>query len=183
MKFTETALKGSYIIGLEPFSDERGWFARFFCKKEFEQIGHTGEWVQLNHSFTNKKGSIRGMHFQLPPYSEIKMVRCIAGAIDDTIIDLRQDSATFLQWMRVELSAANKKMVYIPAGFAHGFQTLTDNCELIYHHTSFYTPGAEGGIRYDDKKVNIQWREPVTGISGRDTKHPLLDDAFTGIKL
>ena len=94
------------------------------------------EWVQMNHSFTNKKGTIRGMHFQLPPFSEIKMVRCIAGAVYDVIIDLRKDSATFLQWFGVELSAENKKMIYIPAGFAHGFQALTDDCELIYHHSS-----------------------------------------------
>lgn len=182
MKFTPTPLQGSYIVDLEPFSDDRGWFARTFCKSEFEQIGHAGEWVQLNHSFTAKAGSLRGMHFQYPPHGEIKMVRCIAGAIHDVIIDIRQNSATFLQWFGAELSAANRKMLYIPIGFAHGFQTLTDNCELIYHHTSFYTLGAEGGIRYDDKKIGIQWPQPVRDISARDKSHPYLDDTFTGIK-
>jgi len=183
MKFTETPLKGSFIIGLEPFSDERGWFARTFCKNEFEQIGHDKEWVQLNHSVTYKKGSIRGMHFQYPPHSEIKMVRCTSGAIYDVIIDLRNGSPSFLRWFGAELSAANKQMLYIPEGFAHGFQTLEENCELIYHHTSFYTPGAEGGIRYDDPQVGINWKLPVTDISERDKNHPALNGTFTGIKL
>jgi dTDP-4-dehydrorhamnose 3,5-epimerase len=183
MIFNPTKLAGSFVIDLEPFSDDRGWFARTYCKKEFEQIDHTGEWVQLNHSFTALKGSLRGMHFQYPPHTEIKMVRCIAGAVYDVIIDVRQGSSTFLQWLGTELSAANKKMLYIPEGFAHGFQVLTDNCELIYHHTSFYTPGAEGAVRFDDKRVNIQWPLAVTDISQRDSQHPYLDDSFTGVKL
>jgi dTDP-4-dehydrorhamnose 3,5-epimerase len=123
------------------------------------------------------------MHFQYPPHSEIKMVRCIAGAIFDVIIDLRSGSPSFLQWFGQELSAVNKKMLYIPEGFAHGFQTLTNDCELIYHHTSFYTPGAEGGIRYDDKKIDINWKLPVTEISERDKGHAYLNESFTGIKL
>lgn len=183
MTFAETTLSGSFVVDLNVFSDDRGWFARTFCKKEFEQIGHTKEWVQLNHSVTYKKGSIRGMHFQYPPHGEIKMVRCIAGAVFDVVIDLRSGSPSFLQWFGTELSASNKKMLYIPEGFAHGFQTLTDNCELIYHHTSFYTPGAEGGIRYDDKKIDITWKLPVVEISERDKNHPYLDESFTGIKL
>jgi dTDP-4-dehydrorhamnose 3,5-epimerase len=183
MTFTETPLRGSYVVDLKLFSDDRGWFARTFCKNEFEQIGHTKEWVQLNHSVTYKKGSVRGMHFQYPPHSEIKMVRCIAGAIFDVIIDLRSDSPSFLQWFGQELSATNKTMLYIPEGFAHGFQTLTDNSELIYHHTSFYTPGAEGGIKYDDKKIDIHWKLPVAEVSERDKNHPYLNESFTGIKL
>lgn len=182
MKFSETKLKGSYLIDLDVFSDDRGWFARTFCKKEFEQIGHLEEWVQLNHSVTYKKGSIRGMHFQLPPHGEIKMVRCIAGSVYDVIIDLRTGSSTFLQWYGAELSASNRRMLYIPKGFAHGFQTLTDDAQLIYHHSSFYTPGAEGGIRFDDKRINIQWKGPITELSERDKSHPLLDDTYTGIK-
>lgn len=183
MKFTETPLRGSFIVDLNPSSDDRGWFARTFCKREFEEIGHHKEWVQLNHSVTYKKGGIRGMHFQYPPHSEIKMVRCIAGSILDVIIDLRQGSPSLLQWFGAELSATNKKMLYIPEGFAHGFQTLTDNCEMIYHHTSFYLPGAEGGIKYDDKSIGIEWKLPVSNISERDKNHPYLDDSFTGIKL
>jgi dTDP-4-dehydrorhamnose 3,5-epimerase len=181
MIFTPTSLAGSYIIDLEPRSDERGWFARYYCKKEFQQIGHTKEWVQMNHSVTNKKGSIRGMHFQVHPYKEIKMLRCIAGAVYDVIVDLRKDSDTFLKWMGVELSAANKKMLYIPEGFAHGFQCLEDNCELIYHHSEFYQPGAEAGLRYNDPLVNIKWPLPLTVISARDNEHHYLNENFKGI--
>lgn len=181
MIFTPTSLAGSYVIDLEPFSDERGWFARYYCKNEFQQIGHEQEWVQLNHSFTTHKGTVRGMHFQLPPFKEIKMVRCIAGAIFDVIVDVRKDSPTFLKWTGVELSSANRKMLYIPEGFAHGFQALTDNCELIYHHSAFYTPGAEGGIRYDDPAIGIDWPLPVINISARDASHPYLHEHFKGI--
>ena len=181
MKFTPTRLHGLYIIDLHPVSDTRGWFARTYCKNEFAAIGHTKEWVQLNHSFTNKKGTIRGMHYQLPPHREIKMVRCISGAVVDIAIDLREGSETFLKWVSVELNAENKKMIYLPEGFAHGFQALTDNCELLYHHTAFYTPGAEAGIRYDDPLVNIQWPLPVTDISERDSSHLLLNESFKGI--
>lgn len=181
MKFTETLLKGSYSIELNAFTDDRGWFARTYCKNEFATIGHTAEWVQMNHSFTKDKGAIRGMHYQLPPFSEIKMVRCIAGAVFDVIVDMRKESPTFLQWYGTELSAANRKMLYIPEGFAHGFQTLQNDCELIYHHSQFYTPGAEGGIKFDDPKLNIRWPLPVTNISERDNRHPLLDENFKGI--
>ncbi len=183
MTFSATPLAGSFVIGLTPFSDDRGWFARTYCKNEFEQIGHTAEWVQLNHSFTAAKGSVRGMHFQYPPHTEIKMVRCIAGAVFDVIIDVRAGSPTFLQWFGTELSAQNKRMLYIPQGFAHGFQTLTGNTELIYHHSSFYTPGAEGAVRFDDKRIGIHWPLTVTDISQRDKQHPYLDDSFKGVKL
>jgi dTDP-4-dehydrorhamnose 3,5-epimerase len=181
MIFTPAPLKGSYIIDIAPFGDSRGWFARTYCKNEFAQIGHTKEWVQLNHSFTAKKGTVRGMHYQLSPHSEIKMVRCIAGEVYDVIIDIRKDSPTFLQWFGTVLSAENKKMLYIPEGFAHGFQAMTDNCELLYHHSAFYTTGAEGGINYSDAAVNINWSLPVTEISERDNNHPLLDATFKGI--
>jgi dTDP-4-dehydrorhamnose 3,5-epimerase len=181
MIFTETILNGSYVIELNVFTDERGWFARTYCKNEFSAIGHHDEWVQMNNSFTKSKGTIRGMHFQLPPFSEIKLVRCIAGAVYDVIIDLRVSSATFLQSFGVELSAQNKKMIYIPAGFAHGFQALSNDCELIYHHSQFYTTGAEGGIKYNDPKINISWPLAVTNISERDNQHNLLDENFKGI--
>ena len=181
MIFTPTSLKGSYLIDLQPYSDERGWFARFYCKDEFKKIGHDKEWVQLNHSVTFEKGALRGMHFQIAPYREIKMVRCIAGAIYDVIIDLRKDSETFLKWFGAELSANNKKMMYIPEGFAHGFQCLSDNCELIYHHTEFYKPGSEGGIRYNDPVIGVYWPLEITTISSRDQSHPFLDENFKGI--
>jgi dTDP-4-dehydrorhamnose 3,5-epimerase len=181
MIFTQTSLQGSYLVDLKIFEDERGWFARTYCKNEFIEIGHTAEWVQMNHSFTINTGTIRGMHFQLPPYAEIKLVRCIAGAVYDVIIDLRKDSSTFLQWFGITLSAKNKKMIYIPEGFAHGFQTLSKDSELIYHHSQMYVPGAESGIRYDEPRLNIKWPLPVSIISERDNQHPLLDENFKGI--
>ncbi|WP_343689598.1 dTDP-4-dehydrorhamnose 3,5-epimerase [Chitinophaga sp.] len=175
MIFNETPLAGSYEITLQPFSDDRGWFARTYCKREFESIGHVEEWVQMNHSFTKQKGSIRGMHFQHSPHEEIKMIRCISGAIYDVIVDIRKDSPTYLQWFGIELSAENGKMLYIPKGFAHGFQTLEDNCALIYHHSAFYMPEVEGGLRYDDPKLNIKWPLAVKDISARDRQHPLIN--------
>ena len=181
MIFTPAPLAGIYTIELDPFMDERGWFARTFCKNEFDAIGHTAEWVQLNHSFTVETGTIRGMHYQLSPFSEIKLVRCISGAVYDVVIDLRRESATFLQWFGTELSAVNKKMIYIPAGFAHGFQTIADNSELIYHHSQYYSPGVEAAIRYNEPKLNINWPLAVTHISERDAQHPFLDENFKGI--
>ena len=181
MIFTPTPLTGSYTIDLTPFSDNRGWFARTYCKDEFQQIGHTKEWVQINHSCTVQAGALRGMHYQLPPFQEIKMVRCIAGAVYDVIIDLRRGSASFLQWFGMELSAKNRKMMYIPEGFAHGFQTLAAGSELIYQHTERYTPAAEKAVLYNDPLVGIQWPLPPSDLSDRDRQHPLLDKNFTGI--
>lgn len=181
MVFNETPLSGCYTIDLEPSVDERGWFARTFCREEFHKIGHKKEWLQLNHSFTTQEGTIRGMHFQLPPFSEIKMVRCIAGAVFDVVVDLRKNSPGFLQCFGVELSAENKKMIYIPGGFAHGFQTLANDTELIYHHTSMYNPIAEGGIKYNDPLINIKWPLPASNISVRDNSFSLLDKNFKGL--
>ncbi len=181
MIFNATPLSGSYVIDLAPFADERGWFGRYYCKDEFSQIGHTKEWKQMNHSVSYKEGTIRGMHFQVQPYSEIKMVRCIGGSVFDVIIDIRKDSATFLQWFGVELSAQNKMMLYIPEGFAHGFQCLSDNCELLYHHSEFYQPEAEAGIKYNDPMINIQWPLPVSVLSERDSHHPFLHEDFKGV--
>ncbi len=183
MKFIETTLKSAFTIELKPFQDERGLFMRTFCKKEFEQIGHHKEFVQMNHSINKQKGTIRGMHFQNAPFVETKLVRCIKGAIFDVIVDIRVASPTFLQWFGVELSAENKKMIYIPAGFAHGFQTLEDDTELLYHHTEFYTPTAEAGLRFDDKKLEIDWQLPPQNISEKDLNYLLIDNNFTGIKL
>ena len=181
MKFNPTPLVGCYVVELDPISDERGWFIRTYCKNEFSAIGHNKEWVQLNHSFTEKTGTIRGMHYQLPPFSEIKLVRCIAGAVFDAVVDLRKGSSTFLNWFGVQISAANKKMIYIPEGFAHGFQALEDNCQLIYHHTQFYIPGVEGGIKYNEPKIKIEWPMAVTGISERDDHHSFLEEKYKGI--
>ena len=181
MIFEKLPLDGSFLVSLNPHGDSRGWFARTYCKNEFSQIGHFKEWVQINHSFTNIKGTVRGMHFQKPPFSEIKLLRCVAGSVYDVIIDLRKDSPTFLKWCGTELSAENKKMLYIPEGFAHGFQTLEDNTELIYHHSEFYNQEAEAGILFNDKMVNISWPLPVTEISERDRNHPILNSTFKGL--
>lgn len=172
MIFEETILKGSFLVSHDKYEDERGWFFRSFCKKEFSAIGHTEEWVQMNHSYTQKKGTIRGMHFQQPPFEEAKLVRCISGCVFDVIIDLRIESATYLKYTSVELSATNRKSLYIPKGFAHGFQTMEDYTELLYCHTQYYTPDFESGLRYDDPAININWPLNVTSISVRDLKHP-----------
>lgn len=181
MTFSSTTLEGSYLVHPERFSDDRGWFARTYCANEFKQIGHRDEWVQMNHSYTAKRGTVRGMHYQLPPFREIKLVRCIRGKIFDVIVDIRKDSPTFLKWFGVELNDTEMKMLYIPEGFAHGFQSLSDDCELIYMHSEFYQPGHEGGIKYNDQLVNIQWPEDITVISNRDESHPALNENFKGI--
>lgn len=180
MIFEETTLKGAYIISLQLLQDERGGFARTFCKKEFGQIGHRKEFVQLNHSYNTHKGTIRGMHFQLPPHQEIKLIRCVRGSVMDVIVDLRKDSPTFLQHISVELSAENKKMIYMPENFAHGFQTLEENSELIYHHTEFYTPEADTGLRYDDPALKINWPLPPVMVSAKDKSYKLIDYTFKG---
>ena len=181
MIFTETPLSGSFIVSLNPIGDSRGWFARTYCKNEFAQIGHDKEWVQINHSFTSLKGTIRGLHFQNNPFSEIKLLRCISGAVYDVIVDLRKNSPTFLKWFGTELSAENKNMLYIPKGFAHGFQSLADNTELIYHHSEFYNSEAESGLMFDDEKLNIKWPLEVANISERDKNHQLLNSTFKGL--
>jgi len=183
MIFKETPLKGAYTIELNPFIDNRGLFARTFCKNEFLAIGHDKEFVQFNHSVTHKKGSIRGMHYQLPPFSEVKLIRCIRGKVFDVIIDLRKNSPTFLNHHFVELSENNMLSLYIPQGFAHGFQTLEDNTQLIYHHTAYYCPDYEAGIRYDDPALGISWSLPVSTITEKDLNYNLLKNSFKGISI
>ncbi len=180
MIFEETKLKGAYVISLELKTDERGGFARTFCKNEFEQIGHKKEFVQINQSYNIKKGTVRGMHFQLPPHQEIKLIRCAKGAVNDVIIDLRKDSPTFLKHIVVELSEINKKMIYVPENFAHGFQTLKDDSELIYHHTAFYTPQADSGLRFDDPALKITWPLSPVIVSDKDRSYKLIDSNFKG---
>jgi dTDP-4-dehydrorhamnose 3,5-epimerase len=183
MKFRGTSLKGAYIIELEPYFDDRGLFARTFCKDEFKRINHDKEFVQFNHSHTLKKGTFRGMHYQLPPYTETKLIRCIRGKVYDVIIDIREGSPTLLQYFGIELSDENMLSVYISDGFAHGFMTMEDNSDLIYHHTGYYTPGHEGGIRYNDPAIGIQWPGEITTITEKDANYPILDDRFKGIKI
>lgn len=181
MTFTETPLSGAYLITLSPHSDQRGWFARTYDKSAFAHIGHHADWVQINHSLTRQVGAIRGMHFQQSPKAEIKLVRCIAGTVFDVLIDLRAGSPTLGRWFGTELSAENQQMLYIPKGFAHGFQTLTTDCQLIYCHSESYSPDYEGAVRYNDPKISINWPLPVTDLSERDANHSLLNDRFVGL--
>jgi len=173
MIFTETTLKGSFIIELEKREDERGFFARAWCKTEAEGHGLRSHFLQFNMSFSKKKGTIRGLHYQLPPHQEFKLVRCTKGAIYDVIIDLRSESPTYGHWMGVELRADNYKMLYVPAGFAHGFQTLMDSTEVFYPVSEFYAPASERGIRWDDTTFGIDWPETdYLIISEKDKRWP-----------
>lgn len=181
MKFKELPLNGAYIIEPETFEDKRGMFARLYCENELKKIGHSKKILQINHSLTKKRGSLRGMHYQKPPKAEIKMIRCLSGSIFDVIIDIRKESNTFLKWHGEILSTVNRRMIYIPEGFAHGFQTLEPNCELLYFHTEFYSPEFEGAIRYDDPKIGIQWHMSISEISEKDMIHALLSEDFIGI--
>lgn len=183
MKVIETPLKNAIVLKPEPFEDNRGKFSRIFCRQELQQIGRDKSIVQINQSLTRKKGAIRGMHFQCPPKAEIKIVKCMRGSVYDVIIDLRRNSLTLLQWHGEILSAENMKMMYVPEGFAHGFQALEENTELLYLHTEFYSPEHEGAVRYDDPLINIQWPMELTDISEKDRNHPLLSQDFEGIVL
>lgn len=179
MIFTPTPLEGNFLINIQVNADERGWFGRTFCKDTFKnEIGHTKEWVQMNQSFTHLKGTIRGMHYQLAPYTEIKLVRCISGCVFDVVVDLRKNSKTYLQWFGAILSDSNRVMMYVPQGFAHGFQTLVANTELIYCHTENYNAVAEAGILYNDPLLHILWPLEVTDVSNRDKKHSLINSDF-----
>jgi dTDP-4-dehydrorhamnose 3,5-epimerase len=171
MDFIATKLTGAYLIELKRFEDERGFFARSWCEKEFRDRGLNPNLVQCNISFNKKKGTIRGMHLQIPPFAEAKLVRCTRGAIYDLIVDLRPDSKTFKQWIGVELTAENRKALYVPEGFAHGFQTLEDDTEVFYQMSQFYAPECARGFRWNDPQFNIQWREEVRVISDRDREY------------
>lgn len=172
MKFIETKLKGAFFVEIEKLTDERGFFARSWCQKEFEAQGLNSDLVQVNVSYNLKKGTLRGMHYQIEPYQECKLIRCTRGAIYDVIIDLRTDSPTYKQWTGVELTADNYTMFFVPRDFAHGFQTLMDETEITYQVSQFYTPGSERGIRFDDPAFNIQWPLEVKIISDKDRNWP-----------
>jgi dTDP-4-dehydrorhamnose 3,5-epimerase len=183
MIFNELTLKGAFIITPEPFTDNRGFFLRSFCTKEFIQKDLVSTFLQINHSGTKDVGSIRGMHFQYPPYAEVKVVKCIKGAIFDVIIDLRKNSPTFLKWEGIELNERNKQSIYIPQGFAHGFQTLTNDAEIIYLVSQVYNKESEGGIRFSDPAVAINWKVPVATISEKDLSIPYINSSFKGIDI
>ena len=182
MIFNPLPLQGAYTIDVEPFTDNRGFFTRTFCEREFAQHNLVQHFVQGNHSGTKAKGVIRGMHFQHHPHCEVKLVKCVQGAIFDVIVDVREGSPTFLKWFGAELSAENKRMMYVPAGFAHGFQSLSEYSEITYMVSNFYNRESEGGILYNDPKVNIEWPLPVSLVSDKDQKIPPVDSAFKAVK-
>ena len=166
-----------------PISDDRGWFERLFCSEELISVGVTKNIVQINRTLTRKKGSVRGMHFQYTPDAEMKIVTCLKGSIFDVAVDARSGSKTFLQWHAERLTQDNHRSLVIPEGFAHGFQTMTDNCELLYLHTAAYNPNNEGAIHALDDKLSIAWPLPVGEMSHRDMNHPMIDSNFKGIVL
>lgn len=177
MIFTETPVKGAYLIDLEKRGDERGFFARVFCKEEFVAHGLETDFVQINNSLSAAKGTLRGMHYQLPPAAEVKVVRCVAGALWDVVLDLRPDSPSYGRWFGTELSAVNRRMMYAPKGLAHGFVTLAPDTEAFYLVSAFYAPELERGVRWNDPRFAIEWpMEPVV-ISDKDRDRADFDPA------
>jgi len=182
MIFTETALAGAFIIDIEPRGDSRGFFARAFCQDEFEAHGLKSVIAQANLAFNATKGTLRGMHFQFPPKAETKLVRATRGAILDIIVDLRPESPTYLEHIAVELSADNHRALYVPERFAHGYQVLEDNTETTYQVGEFYAPEMEGGLRYDDPRLGLEWPLPVGEMSGKDSSWKLLGEVEAELK-
>ena len=183
MIFSTTPLKGAYLIDLEKRGDHRGFFARFFCEKEFEKVNLEHRFVQINNSLTANKGTLRGMHYQLPPAAEVKVVRCIRGALYDVIVDLRPDSPTFKKWFGAELTAENRTMMYVPRGFAHGLVTLQDDTEALYLVSAFYSTKRERGLRFNDPAIGIQWPMKISETSEKDRSWPDLNSEFHGLEL
>lgn len=176
MRFNPTRLSGAYIVELEKLGDERGFFARTFCVQEFAELGLATEWAQCNMSFSTRSGTIRGLHFQRQPMAETKLIRCMRGAVFDVIVDLRLGSATFGQWHGEWLDDDTRRMICVPEGFAHGFQTLSNDVEMLYFHSVPYSVDHEGGLRWDDPVLNIPWPMPVTDMSARDRALPSFED-------
>ena len=172
MKFSQTPLEGAYTISLEKLEDERGFFGRVFCVKELEFIEPNIQLIQANDSFSKKKGTMRGLHYQFSPYAEIKIVRCIKGALFDVIVDLRESSQSFMKYFGIELTGENRQMIYVPRGFAHGFLTLEDNTEALYLSSAPYSPKHERGLRWNDSAIKIRWPFDPIVVSEKDLVHP-----------
>lgn len=170
MIFKETNLKGNYLIDLKKKEDDRGFFARFFCEKEFLEKELNISWAQINNSLNKRKGTLRGLHFQRPPNEEVKLIRCLKGAIWDVVVDLRKSSKTFGMWFGAKLSDKNRRMMYVPKGFAHGFISLESNSEILYLVSNFYTPNSEGTIIWNDTDIGIEWPLKPSVISVKDVK-------------
>jgi len=181
--FVSTPLSGLTLVQRKTLDDPRGFLSRFYCAEEFREVGLNKTIAQINHTLTRNKGTARGLHFQNSPHTEAKFVSCLKGEIFDVAVDLRCGSPTFLQWYGVILSAHNRLSLIIPDGFAHGFQTLTKNCELIYLHTTAYHPEVEGALNLTDPKLNIEWPLTIEEMSERDRKHKFIDHDFKGIIL
>ena len=177
MIFSETELQGLYVIEPERLEDERGFFARVWCEQEFKEHGINTQFVQSNVSFNKYGGTLRGMHYQTAPYEEAKLVSCTAGSLYDVAIDIRPESKTFMQWISVELTANNKRLVYIPKGFAHGFLTMEDNTDVFYQMSQFYAPEYARGFRWDDPLFGIEWPMEVRSISDRDWSLPFFEES------
>jgi len=172
MTITETHIPGAYLIDLEPIEDKRGFFARAFCADTFAAYGMTSTVAQCNLSLSTERGTLRGMHYQVAPHQEAKLVRCIRGRFYDVCLDLRPDSPTFTQWVGVELSADNRRALYVPEGCAHGFLTLEDDTEIYYQISAAYAPEAQQGVRYDDPAFGIEWLGPIRNVKARDAEYP-----------
>jgi len=176
-----TPLEGLVVLQRKPFGDQRGFLQRLFCSEELHMLLSNKNIVQINHTHTAKRGTVRGMHFQHPPHAEIKFVSCLCGEVFDVAVDLRQGSSTFLRWHAEVLSADNHKTLVIPEGFAHGFQTLTDDCEMLYFHTAAYQSKAEDGLHAQDPTLDIRWPVSISELSTRDSMHPLITHDFSGV--
>lgn len=182
MNVVQTSIEGLSEVHTQPVSDHRGSFARWYCENDLATVIGSRRIVQINHSITLERGAIRGVHFQRAPHSEMKLIRCIKGRVWDVAVDLRRGSETFLRWYACELTPEAAVLFVIPEGCAHGFQVLEAGSELVYLHTAFYTPETEGGVRYDDPAVAIDWPLPVTDVSERDRKHPLIGVGYEGLE-
>ena len=181
--FHDTPLRGLKLVQRKPIEDTRGFFARFYCADEFRAAGLGKPIAQINHTLTRSKGAVRGLHCQHPPLAETKLVSCMAGTVFDVAVDLRANSPTFLHWHGEILSAENRRSLLIPEGYAHGFQTLAEDCELLYLHTTSFHPEAEGALNAADPTLAIAWPLPVSEQSERDRLHPFIDTHFSGIRL
>lgn len=183
MIIEDTPIEGLKVIVPELVTDFRGYFCRVFCQNELAQLKENIVIEQINYSLTKEKGNVRGLHIQHPPHTEMKIVKCVKGKIFDVAVDLRKGSKTFLKWHGEVLSEENKRMLFIPEGFAHGLQALEDDSEIIYFNTKFYHPQAERGLRYNEPKVNVQWPLPPINVSEKDATNPLLTDDFEGYEV
>lgn len=181
LKTISTPIPGLLLAESSPHGDERGTFARLYCERELAEWISPRRIMQINHSLTTTVGTVRGMHYQKPPHAEMKLVRCIKGRVWDVVVDLRKGSNTFLRWHAEELTPHNARMMIIPEGFAHGFQVIEPDSELLYLHTAIYNPAAEGGLRHDDPRLGIAWLHRVTALSQRDTSYSFIEPDFNGI--